>query len=148
MDKMKNSMKKILIIGVFLMISVCAVFSTMSTNVAAGVNAFNGENGGVCKSGISEDMKDMAGCDMGKKNKKNNKKINEVAVKGMNWFMGIIGLVSVVTVISGGQRFVTSAGEPGRVKQARMMIVFGVVGLFVSMIAFTFVNFILVNTLK
>ena len=144
MDKMKNSMKKFLIIGVFLMISVCAVFSTMSTNVSAGVDAFNGENGGVCKSDMSKKMKDMAGCST---SKKNNKKIQEVAVKGMNWFLGIIGLVSVVTVVSGGQRMVTSEGEPGRVKQARMMIVFGVVGLFVSMIAFTFVNFILVNAL-
>lgn len=134
------------IIGGLMVVGMVLAGGLMVTPVVAKDDAtVNDFNKGLCESDISDKLKKQAGC---KNAGATSKKIPEVAVAGLNWFLGIIGLVSVVTVVTGGQRMVTSEGEPGRVKQARMMIVFGVVGLFVSMIAFTFVNFILVNALK
>ena len=68
----------------------------------ATVNDFNK---GLCESNISDKLKKQAGC---KNAGATSKKIPEVAVAGLNWFLGIIGLVSVVTVVTGGQRMVTS----------------------------------------
>lgn len=55
------------------------------------------------------------------------------------------GAIAVVIIIFGGVRYVTSTGDAMRVKQAKDTILYGVIGLIVSILAFAIVQFIIQN---
>lgn len=55
----------------------------------------------------------------------------------------IIGIISVIMIIIGGIRYVTSAGDAGQTKQARDTVIYAVAGLVVAIMAFAIVNFVL-----
>jgi hypothetical protein len=61
----------------------------------------------------------------------------------LNWIFGIIGIVAVVMVIYGGFNLMTSAGDPGKVKKGKNTILYGIIGLVISLLAFAIVNFVL-----
>ena len=63
----------------------------------------------------------------------------------INVVIGIIGLISVVMIIVGGIMYTTSQGQPDKVKQAKDVILYAIVGLVVALLAFAVVNFVLVN---
>lgn len=62
--------------------------------------------------------------------------------------LGIVGLVAVVMMILGGIGFVTSQGEAGKVAKAKNTILYGLVGLVISLLAFAIVNFVLSGVFK
>ena len=66
----------------------------------------------------------------------------------INGVIGVLGIVCVVVVLIGGINYMTSAGDPGKVKKARDTILYGVIGLIISALAFAIVNFVIVNVLK
>lgn len=53
------------------------------------------------------------------------------------------GIVAVLTIIFAGIMYVTSGGDAENVKRAKNAILFGVVGLIVTLLAFSIVGFIL-----
>lgn len=53
-----------------------------------------------------------------------------------------IGTISVVMIIVGGIRYVISNGEAAKIKTAKDTILYAVVGLVVSMLAYVIVNFV------
>ncbi len=55
----------------------------------------------------------------------------------------IIGALSVVMIIIGGLRYVTSGGNPTSVTGAKNTILYAVVGLVVAFLAYAAVNFVL-----
>lgn len=61
----------------------------------------------------------------------------------LNWIFGIIGIIAVVMVIYGGFNLMTSAGDPGKVKKGKNTILYGIIGLVISLLAFAIVNFVL-----
>lgn len=63
----------------------------------------------------------------------------------INTIIGIIGMLAVIMIIIGGINFVTSQGDAAKVTKARNTILYGVVGLIVSLLAFAIVNFVLTN---
>ncbi len=80
-------------------------------------------------------------------------KINEDAggsLKGsvvsiINGVIGVLGLFAVVIVIIGGIQYMTSAGDPGKVKKAKDTILYGIIGLIICILAFAIVNFVIAN---
>lgn len=83
-----------------------------------------------------------------------NTKINEVgnqtaadatkAINGViNAIIGILGLVCVIVMIVGGVKYMTSTGDPGKVKAAKDTILYGLIGLIVCALAFAIVNFVI-----
>ncbi|OYW42172.1 hypothetical protein B7Z28_01730 [Candidatus Saccharibacteria bacterium 32-45-3] len=60
--------------------------------------------------------------------------------------MLVTGILAVVFIIEGGRRFITGSGNPEKVKQARDIIIYACVGLLVSILAFTIVNFVVLAT--
>ena len=91
----------------------------------------------VCKDpSVPAELKKTAGCE-------ENKMLPEVAVNGINWALGVLMVICIVTVITAGQRFITAEGDVGRVKQARIMLLYAVAGIVVASLAFTFVNFVM-----
>lgn len=61
----------------------------------------------------------------------------------INAILGVLGIVAVVVIILGGFSFLTSQGDAGKVMKGRNTIIWGVVGLLVSIFAFAIVNFVL-----
>lgn len=55
----------------------------------------------------------------------------------------VVGVAAVITIILGGIRFMTSMGDPAKVAQARMAIIYAGVGLVVAAVAQLFVAFVL-----
>ena len=63
----------------------------------------------------------------------------------INAVIGFIGIVAVVVIIIGGVNYTTSQGDPAKTKKAKDTILYGVIGLVVSLLAFAIVNFVLVS---
>lgn len=55
----------------------------------------------------------------------------------------IVGALSVVMIIIGGLRYVTSGGNPASVTAAKNTILYAIVGLVVSFLAYAAINFVL-----
>lgn len=51
-------------------------------------------------------------------------------------------------IIIGGFNFMTSAGDPGKVKKGKDTILYGIIGLVVALLAFAIVNFVLNGIFK
>ena len=52
-------------------------------------------------------------------------------------------MLAVVMIIIGGINYALSQGDPGKVKKAKDTILYGIVGLVVSLLAFAIVQFVL-----
>ena len=125
---MKRTKKAIL--AIFLAV-VSATF-VVGTNVPAFAdNAFTKD---AC-SQASEDQKAALGCDNG-----NN--VPQVATNIIKIAVSLLGIVAVLMIIVAGQRYMTSNGEPEKIKQARNMIIYSLIGLIVAILAFAIVSFV------
>jgi Type IV secretion system pilin len=56
---------------------------------------------------------------------------------------GIIGALSVLMIVVGGTRFITSQGNPQEAAKARGTLVYALVGLLIALAAEAIVNFVL-----
>ena len=74
--------------------------------------------------------------------------LTEIVQSILNWIFGSIGIVAVVMIIIGGFNFLTSAGDPGKVKKGKDTILYGIIGLVVALLAFAIVNFVLNGIFK
>lgn len=66
----------------------------------------------------------------------------------INFGAGLVGFISVVIVIIGAIFIATSTGDPSKVKRGQMAIIYGLVGVVVSFLAFAIVNFVITNVFK
>ncbi|MBO7699190.1 hypothetical protein J6S39_00680 [Candidatus Saccharibacteria bacterium] len=64
---------------------------------------------------------------------------------GISVAIGVIGVAAVIVIIMGGVTYVTSQGDAGKVTKAKNTIIYGVIGLVISILAFAIVNFVLRN---
>lgn len=55
----------------------------------------------------------------------------------------VVGIIAVVVVIVGGVYYSISMGDPGKIAKAKNTILYGMIGLVVSLLAFGIVNFVL-----
>ena len=62
--------------------------------------------------------------------------------------LGVLALVTVAVIIIGGIQYATSMGEAGQVAKAKNIIIYAVIGLIISLLAFVIVNFVLTNILS
>lgn len=63
----------------------------------------------------------------------------------LNIFTTIIGAISVLMIVIGGLRYVTSNGEPAQLTSAKNTILYAAVGLVIAAMANAIVNFVLTN---
>lgn len=55
----------------------------------------------------------------------------------------VIGALAVIFIIIGGFQYVLSGGDPGNTNRAKETILYAIIGLIVSLLAFTVVDFVL-----
>ncbi|MCL2173849.1 pilin [Candidatus Saccharibacteria bacterium] len=75
-------------------------------------------------------------CDTG------GKSATEIIQIIINVMLFIVGILSIIMIIFGGIRYVTSAGDKGKVDNAKNTIVYSVVGLVVAIVAFALVQWV------
>lgn len=56
--------------------------------------------------------------------------------------LGLVGIITVIVIIVAGQRMATSAGDPGKLKAAKDMLTWGIIGLVIALMAYAIVNFV------
>ena len=61
----------------------------------------------------------------------------------INAVIGVLGIVAVIIIIIGGVSYMTSSGDAGKVKKAKDIILYGVIGLIICALAFAIVNFVI-----
>ncbi len=86
---------------------------------------------------ISGDLADIAGCNEGK---------DDNAVNSANAIIetviGVVGVLAVGVMIYGGFIFLTSTGDASKVAKGRNILIYGVVGLVVAILAYAIVKFV------
>lgn len=61
----------------------------------------------------------------------------------VNVLLFIVGVLSVIMLIVGGLMYSTSAGDSGRITMAKNTIMYAIVGLVVSLVAYAVVNYVI-----
>ena len=89
-----------------------------------------------------DDIKIDSGCSKPDADKGSNK-IETLLKTIINVFSAIVGSISVIMIIIGGFRYVTSAGDSNNVGAAKNTILYAVVGLIIVAFAQILVQFVL-----
>lgn len=72
-----------------------------------------------------------------------NGRINGIIATVINLFSLVVGVVSVIMIIIGGLKYITSGGDSGNVTGAKNTILYAVIGLVVVALAQFIVKFVL-----
>lgn|GEM_PF-1006511 len=68
---------------------------------------------------------------------------NDVVANALSATFIVIGSMAILFMLIGAVRYVTSADDPGKVKQARNTLIYAAIGVAVSALGFTIVQFVL-----
>lgn len=79
---------------------------------------------------------------------KTDKEVEPVLITVINFLVGLCGLIAIFVVVICGLQMALSQGDSAKVAKARKGIIFGIVGLIISLLAFAIVNLVLKNVLK
>ena len=60
-----------------------------------------------------------------------------------NTLLMAVGLISVIMLILGGLRYITSGGDAKKVTDAKNTILYAIIGLILSVLSYAIVNFVL-----
>lgn len=88
--------------------------------------------------GVSAAVKAAAGCP----DTAPTADFSDTLIGILNGVIGILATVAVVVIIIGGIYYMTSNGDPGKVKRAKDTILYAVIGLIVCALAAVIVNFV------
>ena len=69
--------------------------------------------------------------------------VKTLGAKIVNTFSIIVGIASVIMIIYGGFRYITSGGESGRVGAAKNALLYAIVGLVIVALAQLIIHFVL-----
>ncbi len=61
----------------------------------------------------------------------------------INAIIGFVGIICVIVIIIGGINYTMSQGDPQKTKKAKDTILYGVIGLIITLLAFAIVQFVL-----
>jgi len=85
---------------------------------------------------IDEDLRKAAGCE-------ETETIKKPIVRVVNLILYAVGIVSVVMVIYAGVQMSLSAGNSSKVTKAKMILIYAIAGLAISVLAYAIVNFVI-----
>jgi cytochrome bd-type quinol oxidase subunit 2 len=106
-----------------------AACSTTGSNVSKGVNIATGSPSS------TDNCSSSAGV--------SNSDIGKAAKEIVTLFSIIVGVVSIIMIIYGGFRYITSGGDSGKVGNAKNTLIYAIVGLVIVALAQLIVHFVL-----
>lgn len=65
----------------------------------------------------------------------------------INVAITVVGIAAVSVIVFAGQRYITSAGDASKAKQAKDMIMYAVIGLIIAILSWAIISFV-VNNVK
>ena len=68
---------------------------------------------------------------------------NGVFSRLTNTILLVVGLISVIMLVYGGLRYILSGGDSKKVTDAKNTILYAIIGLIISLLAFAIVHFVL-----
>ena len=68
---------------------------------------------------------------------------NGVFSRITNTVLLIVGLISVIMLVYGGLRYILSGGDSKKVTDAKNTVLYAIIGLIISLLAYSIVNFVL-----
>ena len=72
----------------------------------------------------------------------NAPKLEDTVKNIINGVLYVVGILAVVMVIIGGVKYTTSGGDQAAVTSAKNTILYGIIGLVISILAYAIVNFV------
>ena len=66
-----------------------------------------------------------------------------VAINLINVVLGVMGVVAIFVVAIGGVMYATSGGSVDRISTGKHLVMYGIIGLVVALLAFALVNFVI-----
>lgn len=84
----------------------------------------------------SAKAKEYAGCS-------GSKDISKAIANVLNSIIAVGGIVAVIFIVVGGFKYMTSAGDPGKIESAKKTIIYALVGLIVCALAFAITNIVI-----
>lgn len=87
-------------------------------------------------SGIKQQVSDASG-------EAGNGSLQAFVQSGINIAFILIGIAAVIVIVLGGINYATSQGDPGKIGKGKKMLITGLVGLLIAIMAFAIVNFVL-----
>lgn len=120
-------------------VGITAMASAACTGVSSSVETgVNFATSGTTNQGTNPDYCSSSNADAGA--------IKTLAGKITNIFSIIVGAASVIMIIYGGFRYITSGGESGRVGAAKNALLYAIVGLIIVALAQLIIHFVLSQT--
>lgn len=86
---------------------------------------------------LDEQQKQAAGCKVDK-----NTSVTSNLTHIIDAVISVVGILAVIMIVIAGQRYITAGGDPGKIKQAKDMILYSVVGIVVAVLAWAIINFV------
>ncbi len=108
-----------------------AACTNIGSGIAQGINATQGPNSAPLTCGVSGSL--TGG-------------VQSLAVKVVNIFSLVVGIISVIMIIYAGFRYITSGGESGSVSSAKNTLIYAIIGLVIVVLAQIIVHFVLNTT--
>ena len=68
---------------------------------------------------------------------------NGVFSRLTNTILLVVGLISVIMLVYGGLRYILSGGDSKKVTEAKNTILYAIIGLIISLLAYAIVHFVL-----
>lgn len=66
--------------------------------------------------------------------------LTEIALKFLNFLLSIVGTLGIIMLVVGGIMYLTSAGDDDRIKTAKKVVTFAIIGIAVSLAALVIVR--------
>lgn len=88
---------------------------------------------------VPEEVKRAAGCIIDN----NTPDISMVVTNIIKGFIGVVGMVCLIMIVYGGAKYMTSAGNPDKIKSAKNTILYAVIGVVIAVLSFAIVNFVI-----
>lgn len=109
--------------------------TTIEDSLCSGILVANGANNQADTPGTAKDCKDDKDSD--------NSGLNKIIRLVINLFSLIVGAVSIIMIIFGGFKYVTSGGSDSNVGEAKKTILYALIGLVIVALAQVIVRFVL-----
>lgn len=74
---------------------------------------------------------------------KPSKDASEVLNGGFNLAYAVCGVIATAFIIYGGFMYLTSTGDPGKVRKGRQTLIYSIIGLLVVLLAWAITNFVI-----
>ncbi len=69
----------------------------------------------------------------------------DIVQKVVNWLSWFVGIVSVIMIVVGGFKYITSGGDSNKVTGAKNTIIYAIIGLVIVALAQFIVKFVVAN---